>query len=585
MKLTDIVQIVEDVVRVHSYYVFGVVSGDKIALVSNRDGSSKIWLYSLRDGELEKASWHIVASVAEPPRGADRIVYTRDVAGGAEKHEIRVVYIDNLEDSLLVDQEPARIFGIADNGKSIAYTRSTGDEISVYLFDNSRPEKIAVLPGMGFVTSMDDRYIVGFGSLKGNPRSAELFIIDTSTGDFRIYTPKDGSYNSMPKVQSGKVVFETTAYGGNKLALLDLEDMESRELEGEKDYREFRPVEHSVFKFSEDRGFLVVGKKEGRSRVFLNWEEVPTPRGTIYGVVDYKGRVYATVTSFTKPPYVVEAEPRRGYRILIEPTLSDSLKEKLSSEIEFTYINSTGGVRVPTFIVKSHLAKESKSTAVYIHGGPWSEVSDEWRPLMAAIIASGFNLVAPNFRGSTGYGEEYRAMDIGDPGGGDLDDVVAATKYVVEQGIADKDRLYIIGYSYGGYMTLWTLVNRPGMFKCGVAGAAVSDWEEMYELSDAIFKSFIDVLFAKKKELLRERSPINRIENLSDKLCIIHPQNDSRTPLKPILKFMNRLLELGKTYEAHIAPDMGHIVNTIDDAVKILLPALLFLVRCDNRLE
>ncbi len=583
MKLSEITRIVEDIVHVHNYLVFGIVSGEKLALVSNRDGSSKIWLYGLRDGELERASWYVVAGVAEPPRLASRIVYTRDVASGAEKHEIRVVYLDSMEDSLFVEQEPARVFGIADSGKSIAYTRSTEDEIAVYLFESGRPEKIATLPGMGFVTSMDDRYIVGFGAMKGNPRSSEIFIIDTGTGEFKIYTPRDGSFNSMPRVDRGRVLFETTAYGGNKLALLDLGAMESKLLEGEKDYREYQPVEHSIFKFSEDGGFLVVGKKEGRSRVFLDWEEVPTPPGTIYGVVDYRGRVYATVTSFTKPPYVVESEPSRDYQVLIEPELPDTLKERVRGEVEFSYVESTGGVRVPTFIVKNRDSRGS--TAVYIHGGPWSEVSDEWRPLIAAIIASGFNLVAPNFRGSTGYGEEYRAMDIGDPGGGDLDDVVAATEYAVKKGIADREKLYIIGYSYGGYMTLWTLVNKPGLFKCGVAGAAVSDWEEMYELSDAIFRSFIDVLFARRKELLRERSPINKVENLSDKLCIIQPQNDTRTPLKPILKFMNKLQELGKTYEAHIAPDMGHIINTIDDAVKILLPALIFLARCDGRLE
>ena len=106
------------------------------------------------------------------------------------------------------------------------------------------------------------------------------------------------------------------------------------------------------------------------------------------------------------------------------------------------------------------------------------------------------------------------------------------------------------------------------------------DWEEMYELSDPLFRYFIELLFGgKDREKWRERSPIHYVDNLQEPLCIIHPQNDSRTPLKPVLRFMEKALEKGKTYEAHIAPDMGHAVNTVDDAIKLLLPAILFLER------
>jgi dipeptidyl aminopeptidase/acylaminoacyl peptidase len=142
------------------------------------------------------------------------------------------------------------------------------------------------------------------------------------------------------------------------------------------------------------------------------------------------------------------------------------------------------------------------------------------------------------------------------------------------------DRLFIMGYSYGGYMTLWAMASKPDLYECGVAGASVADWEEMYELSDAIFRFFIETLFAGSRELLRERSPISRVDGVKKPICIIHPQNDTRTPLKPVIRFMSLMLEKGKTFEAHIIPDMGHVVNTVDDAMKILLPAILFLNRC-----
>ena len=191
------------------------------------------------------------------------------------------------------------------------------------------------------------------------------------------------------------------------------------------------------------------------------------------------------------------------------------------------------------------------------------------------LVACGYHVVAPNFRGSTGYGEEFRRMDIGDPGGGDLQDVVHTGKWAVESGLASK--VAIMGYSYGGYMTFLATARHPDVWCCGVAGAGVTDWREMYELSDALFRRFIEVLFAGRKDLWEERSPITYVENVRAPLCIVHPQNDTRTPLKPVLRYVSRLLELGRAFELHVIPDMGHVVTRVEDALKILLPALMFL--------
>ncbi|RLF01619.1 MAG: hypothetical protein DRK00_11115, partial [Thermoprotei archaeon] len=214
---------------------------------------------------------------------------------------------------------------------------------------------------------------------------------------------------------------------------------------------------------------------------------------------------------------------------------------------------------------------------VYVHGGPWSEVADYWSSFIASLVVSGYHVIAPNFRGSTGYGEEFRRLDIGDPGGGDLMDVVYAAEWVREKGLASK--VAIMGYSYGGFMTFLATVKEPGAWDAGVAGAGIVDWEEMYGLSDAFFKKFIDVLFNGKRELWRDRSATNFVENLRVPLCILHPQNDSRTPLKPVLHYVEKLLERGKTFELHVVPDAGHAIRRIDDVLKILMPAITFLDR------
>jgi dipeptidyl aminopeptidase/acylaminoacyl peptidase len=238
-------------------------------------------------------------------------------------------------------------------------------------------------------------------------------------------------------------------------------------------------------------------------------------------------------------------------------------------------VKSFDGVEVPTFVLESAAAPKPGPTVVYVHGGPWSEVADAWSVFVAALAALGYHVVAPNFRGSTGYGEDFRRMDIGDPGGGDLEDVVKAAEWARGEKLAS--RVAIMGYSYGGFMTFLATVKKPDAFDAGVAGAGIVDWEEMYQLSDAFFRRFIDVLFAGKRELWRDRSATNFAGALKVPLCIIHPQNDTRTPLKPVLKYAMKLLELGKTFELHVLPDAGHAVTKMDDALKLLLPAAIFL--------
>ena len=195
--------------------------------------------------------------------------------------------------------------------------------------------------------------------------------------------------------------------------------------------------------------------------------------------------------------------------------------------------------------------------------------------MIASLVVCGYHVVAPNFRGSTGYGEDFRILDIGDPGGGDLQDVIYARKWALENKLASK--VAIMGYSYGGYMTFLATAKHPELWTCGVAGAGITDWEELYELSDALFKQFVNILFAGRRDLWKDRSPATYVDQAKTPICIIHPQNDTRTPLRPVLKYVQRLLENKVTFEVHVVPDIGHAINKLEDMLKILLPAILFL--------
>jgi dipeptidyl aminopeptidase/acylaminoacyl peptidase len=579
LKVSELAKIIEDVVSISSYTIIGCTKRG-VLLYGMTEGVGSLLLFDLKDRKLRKVSRYPVVGVARPYPEAYKVIYLRDLGRGAEKHEVRIVDLEkNIDEKLIHDVEPMRIISIAYDERGVAFSGVTHKDIAIYYFDGSKTEKISTLPGMGFVTSLEGSLIAGNGSLKGDSASMEVFVIDLNNRELKIFTPRPGSVNKLVTLYNGKVYFESNATGKNQIMTLDPDTGKITPLEGKGDYKAFSPSEHLSIEVRE-KFIALIGKKEGKSRAFINWREVPAPPGTVNGLAVCENRIYLSLTSLNYPTKVVEvASDLSEHKIVYESRVPEYLRDLLKSEVKLVYIESSDGVKVPTFVIKK---RKRAPTVIYVHGGPWSEVMDEWRPIIAALIAAGFNVVAPNFRGSTGYGEPYRLMDIGDPGGGDLEDVLAAARWSVKEGIADERNLYIMGYSYGGYMTLWAMVSRPGIFRCGVAGAAITDWEEMYSLSDAIFKKFIDVLFSNKRELLKERSPITKVENLKDPICIVQPQNDSRTPLKPVLNFVKKLHDLEKDFEFHVVPNMGHVITTVDDAIRILLPMLSFLKRCSK---
>ncbi len=577
MADVDISRIVRELVGLVSielYGLAGVVAGERLLVSGLREGASNVYLY---DGDsLVKLNREPVSGVARPPRGAGRVVVYRDVARGREQHLIYTIDPDRPEEEKpLPGMSPARLLGVAYDEERIAYSAVAPDGIHVYQHrGEGGPERVATLPGLGSLLDLHGHYGAGILARPDAPGRFALFTVNLSTGDLKLHSPGDGSVTYATFSPDGRVVYAVESARGARLEWLDPSSGETGRLELPRPgLEEFEPMSFNYIGYTRRGELVAVARREGRSRVFLDGSPVDAPPGIHGMVVDWRGGLVASYTSLNTPPRVARLP---GGEPLVAGEVPGYVAESLGAS-RFEWVESFDGEKVPTFILESGRAEKPGPTVVLVHGGPFAEDADYWNVFAAALAVLGFHVVMPNYRGSTGYGEEWRLKIVGDPCGGELEDVTSAARWAKDSGLASD--LYVMGYSYGGYMTLCSLTRKPGLYRAGVAGASVADWGMMYELSDPAFKQFIDLLFAGRRDLWRERSPITYVDNLQEPLCIIHPQNDSRTPLKPVLRFMELASERGKTFEAHIAPDMGHAVNTVDDVVKLLLPAALFLAR------
>jgi len=575
MDYSDRLRIIENIVKAPLFSVIGFTL-NKIIYSTTFEGLRSLWFMDIESKEKIKIAGAI-SSVSNVMGDSPYLMYTKDITEGREQHRAFIVNLSNMEQYEVDSLTPRRITSICFDGEKFALSSSTEEILDLWLIKpDTTAEKLYEANQIFFATDIEDGKIVGQGVLKGDPRSQELFIFDIDTSEFEVFTPKEGSTNKNPKVHDNIVLFSTTAFGGEKLITLNLSD---RALVEPKlrydDYKRYEFNEYLDFDWDQSGKIWFIVVRNGRTRVFYDGKLIELPEGFTHYFVPAGDKYYATWSSLTSPHKILCIDNNTGeIRVILGEELPSELKNLLGKSKFITY-KSFDGLEIPAFIIENNNISKPGPTIIYVHGGPWSSVNDSWNRMIASLVSSGYHVVAPNFRGSTGYGEEFKKLDIGDPGGGDLKDVVYAAKWAKDNKLASK--IAIMGYSYGGYMTFLATVKEPDIWDAGVAGAGITDWEELYELSDALFKQFINLLFAGRRELLAERSAKSYIENLKAPLCIIHPQNDSRTPLKPVLKYVSKLLELGKTFELHVIPDMGHIIVKVEDAVKILFPAIIFL--------
>jgi pimeloyl-ACP methyl ester carboxylesterase len=583
LKVSERIALLEKLVQIPTYYVLGALSGDRLVYHSNEGGPFSIWYIDTKRKTRQRLTKEPLPliGIAEPRQTASKVFFARDLSKGAEGSKVFAVQADKPEEEYpLAEMEPMRILGLASfDERMIAFAGSTSSSLSLYLAREGSCEKVADLPGFGGVTDANERYVVGSGFLRKNPKSEELFLFEISTRSLKIFTPKEGAVNKGPRLNGSKVLFESNYEDGkNRLYIHDAASGSTfRPHFTSPDYDAYYPLENPFFGWFEPAlgRIWAVGKRDGEMRGFVDGKFVPTPPGCFNGVAFVGSTMNCAHSTLIRPPRILAIDSNSGSTdALIENSLPSEMRQKLG-RAHYEKYNSFDGQEVPCFVIESNGAKPGP-LIVYVHGGPASEVANLWSAIIASFVFSGYHVIAPNFRGSTGYGEEYRLKNVGDLGGGDMKDMVEAARFAKESGLADS--IAMCGYSYGGYSTLLALGMYPDLFACGVAGASIADWVEQYELSDAAFKNIIEMLFGGgvNRDLLRERSPVTYVENVKAPLCIIHSQNDTRTPLVPILKYALKLPK-GVPFELHVKPDLGHAVASVDDVMNIVFPAVEFL--------
>jgi dipeptidyl aminopeptidase/acylaminoacyl peptidase len=327
---------------------------------------------------------------------------------------------------------------------------------------------------------------------------------------------------------------------------------------------------------------LLVNLLEGRSRLFryqIDTEEllaVPHEQGVVS-----KARV--------RPEggvWFLHEQGHRQRRVLDETgaqVLSpEGDQAPLGRAYESWHFTNPPGQRVHGFFVTPDDSGGPFPVIMFVHGGPtWLDM-DNWEPEVQAYVDAGFAVGMVNYRGSTGYGRAWRDALIGDIGGPDLEDVNAGLRDLVERGIADPERAVIAGHSWGGYVTLLDLGKHPELWIGGVAGVPVGDYEAGYEDLSPILQAYDRALLggtpSDVPELMRDRNPINFVDDVRAPVLFIIGENDSRCPYRQAMAYVERLEGRGHPHEVYVFAT-GHSSFDIDEGVRQIRTTLDFLAR------
>lgn len=198
---------------------------------------------------------------------------------------------------------------------------------------------------------------------------------------------------------------------------------------------------------------------------------------------------------------------------------------------------------------------------LHVHGGPESQDRPVFNPIYQYFVHRGYSVLAPNVRGSSGYGRTYIHLDDVRNRMDSVRDLEYAQKWLVSSGWAAEDRIAVMGGSYGGFMTLSAITTYPDLWKAAVELFGIGDFLTFLENTGSYRRrqrSFEYGDPVEDAEFLREISPIHRADAIKCPLMALHGARDPRVPISETEKLVATLSELGQTVEYVRFEDEGH---------------------------
>ncbi len=555
--------------------------GKKIAFTSSRGGKNQVWMMRVFGGEPEQITnaESGVSSFQWSPNGSKIAYRMRDPQTAEEKKNKK-----EKTDVILVDQNfkfnHLYVVNLGKGDEKHEAKQITSGDFTVNSFDWS-PDGSQIV----FAHQEDTNINTGF-------MNTDISIVPADSGAIKTVVNRPGTDGNPKFSPDGKSIAYVSS--GGKSEPIGLGDLYVVPSSGgtSKKLMETPDRSANLIDWTPDGKSLVVSENIGttvqvmtvpirgnRATVMTSGDNLSigskdkpsvitkSQQGTFRAVAfDKNMETMSYVHQNLESPPEVYTSSTKDFKNQQLSHINDELEMPKLAKTELITWKSKDGLEVEGLLTypANYEAGKKYPIILQVHGGPAGVFSQDFngRPgiyMTEYFAQQGYATIKPNPRGSTGYGKDFRYANFRDWGFGDFDDVVTGVDKVIEMGIGDPERQFLMGWSYGGYMTSFA-VTKTSRFKAASMGAGLPNLVSMVtttDIQDYLVGHMGDEFF-NDFETYEKHSAIYQIKNVTTPTQVIHGQNDLRVPFTQGQEFYRALQRLGVDTEMVVYPRTPH---------------------------
>ena len=535
--------------------------GKKIAFLSSRSGKNQVWIMNTHGGEARKLTNEKkgVRSIKWSPDGK-KISFLKNDDDTEEEKKSK----ENKTDVILVDKNFKYSHIYTYNLDEDSVFQITNGDFSVNNFDYSPDGKKII-----FSHQEDTNINTGF-------INTDISIIESNGKNIKFLIQKPG-LDSNPIFSGDGNKFAFISSGG-KQESIGLRDVYIYNLKSDeiKKLSNTPNRDSNIISWTSDDKNLIISESinttsqilllPANGEQFISWSGKKYKEGVITSIVKSK-KSDKIILCYEKLDSPVELYiTNSNYPSFTKLTDINDFDFPKLSKTEIITWNSSDGMEIEGILTypKNYKKGMRYPVILQIHGGPAGVFSQRFngRPgiyMTEYFSEKGYVTIKPNPRGSTGYGKDFRYANYKDWGYGDYEDVVSGVDKVIEMGIGDPNNQFVMGWSYGGYLTSF-IVTKTNRFKAASMGAGLPNLISMVTTTDIqdYLVAHMGSEFWNDYETYEKHSAIYQIKNTTTPTQIIHGANDLRVPFTQGQEFYRALDRLGVDTEMVVYPRTPH---------------------------
>lgn len=551
---------------------------ESICFTTNASGVFNVYSASVSSGQTQQLTHSLdenIYALSYFPDG-ERILVSRERSGN-ENYRLSVLGSDGaFLDVTPVGNVTARFFGPSLDGSAFYCGTNERDShcFDIYKVNFGSLERELLFSdtkGYEFgCISRDERY-VALGETRTRENS-NIFLYDRKTNELKCLTPHEGCACNWPScfdLNSNYLYYRTNRDS-------DFFYVERLELATSETEVIVKDDCDCYISFSPDGEYQVITRD--RDSLFqLEISQVQSGRTVPFPAFRNEGIAgFVFSQSGKRMAFYVKGDCRPGdlYNYEISSQIVRQLTDSLTSEIQpadlvdseiIRYV-SFDGLEIPSLLWKPHDASSSKKAPalVYLHGGPGGQTRKEYHGRVQFLVNQGYVVLAPNYRGSSGFGKTFHSLDNGKYTQEPLQDCIEARRYLVSLDYVESSKIGIMGMSYGGFLALSALTFYPEEFTAGIDLFGPANWLRTLQSFPPYWKSALTDFYRKigdpatDREVLKKISPLFHADAIKKPLLVLQGANDPRVLKSESDEIVEAIQKKNGIVEYVVFDDEGH---------------------------